>query len=189
LEKQRFFEFEKVNSMNKFGKLLLVITSLAPVLGAFAVNAFSHRKFMEGATITFIGLCLVFICLLLIEGCLTTIQVEPLNVSKVKSVDKQTLTFLLVYLLPFLTENTIVFAGDYLTTGYVFVVIGLAVYHSNAFTFNPILALRDYHFYEVESNEGMVYLLMTKEILHTQSKQFEVVKLSDYLYLDVKRND
>ncbi|WP_417398218.1 hypothetical protein [Gimesia chilikensis] len=175
--------------MNKFGKLLLVITSLAPILGAFAINAYLNQRLVEAGIFTIVGFCLIIICMLLIEGCLTTVQSEPLNVINVKSADKHTLTFLLAYLLPFLTENTISFAGSYLTTGYVFTIIGLVIYHSNAFTFNPILACRNYHFYEVESNEGMAYLLLTKEVLHTQTKQFTVVKLTDYLYLDFKNND
>lgn len=172
--------------MNRFGKLLLVVTSLAPVLGAFAVNALSRQEFQAAAWYTGIGVGLLVICLLLVCACRRTLSRQPLKIAKVKSVDKETLTFLLVYLLPLLAKDVVSFGGDQLTAAYIFGIIAIAVYHSNAFTFNPVLALAGYHFYEVESKTGMTYLLMTKRIVRTQENYLTVIELSDYIYMDVE---
>ncbi len=172
--------------MNRFGKLLLVVSSLAPVLGAFAVNALSRQQYATATWCAGIGVGLVALCLLLIHACRSQLSREPLKVAKVKSVDKETLAFLLVYLLPLLAKDMVSFKGDILTAIYVFIIIGLAVYHSNAFTFNPILALRGYHFYEVESTTGMTYLLMTRQTVRTQKSEFTVIGLSNYIYMDVE---
>lgn len=170
--------------MNRFAKLLLVVSSLAPVLGAFAVNALSRQLYTTAAWYAVIGIGLVVLCLLLIHACRTHLAREPLNVAKVKSVDKETLAFLLVYLLPLLAKDMVAFNGDNLTAIYVFIIVAIAVYHSNAFTFNPILALGGYHFYEVESKTGMSYLLITRQTIRTQEGEFNVIGLSDYIYLD-----
>lgn len=172
--------------MNRFGKLLLVVSSLAPVLGAYAVNALSRKEFASAGWYAGIGFGLAIICLLVIHACHKHLAREPLKVKKVVAADKQTLTFLIVYLLPMLTKGVLTLEGDLLTTTYVFGIIGLAVYHSNAFTFNPILALSGYHFYEVESQGGMTYLLLTKQIIRSQENDLSVVGISDYVFLESK---
>ena len=172
--------------MNRFGKLLLVVSSLAPVFGAYAVNAVSRKENGAAAWYAGIGLGLAIVCLLIIHACHKHLAREPLKVKKVVVADKQTLTFLIIYLLPMLTRDVLTLEGDILTTTYVFGIIGLAVYHSNAFTFNPILAFSGYHFYEVESQGGMTYLLLTKQIIRSQEKELSVVGISDYIFLESK---
>lgn len=88
--------------MNRFGKLLLVVSSLAPVLGAFAVNAASRQDLKTATWYAGIGIGLFVICLLLVHACRNTLGRQPLKVVRVKSIDRETLTFLLVYLLPLL---------------------------------------------------------------------------------------
>ncbi len=62
--------------------------------------------------------------------------------------------------------------------------IFLAVYHTNAFTFNPLLASFGYHFFEVENEDGMKYLLVTKRVVREQKFHPWVVQLSDYVFLE-----
>lgn len=168
--------------MNRLGKLLLVATSLTPVLGAYSANALSRKEYWEATWFAGIGAGLAFVCLLILHACHKHLPREPLKVKKVMVADKQTLTFLIVYLLPMLTKDVIEFGGDMFTATYVFGIIALAVYHSNAFTFNPLLSLCGYHFYEVESQGGMTYLLLTKQIIRSQENEFSVVCISDYVF-------
>jgi hypothetical protein len=108
---------------------------------------------------------------------------EPLTTKKVRTADKEVLAFLLVYLLPLFTKD-LIFTGNWVTPAYILGIIAFSVYHSNSFTFNPLLTLAGYHFYEVENENGMVYLLVTRKTLHRHDNALRVKQLADYIYLE-----
>lgn len=170
--------------MNKVGKLVLMVTSLAPILGAFAVNSFAHQEWLSGGICLTVGVLLILICWLVMRACRKTLAEEPLTTKKVKPADKEVLAFLLVYLLPLFTRD-IIFTGNWLTPIYIVGVIAFCVYHSNAFTFNPLLSMAGYHFYEVENDNGMTYLLISAKTIHRHDNSLRVKRLGDYIYLDV----
>jgi len=170
--------------MNKFGKLVLMLTSLAPILGAFAVNAFAQSNNQAGWLCLTAGLLLVLICWLVLVGCRKVLSDEPLTTKKVRTADKEVLAFLLVYLLPLFTKD-LIFTGNWLTPVYVVAIIAFCVYHSNSFTFNPLLSMAGYHFYEVENENGMVYLLISKTSIHRHDNTLRVIRLADYIYLEI----
>lgn len=170
--------------MNKLGKLILMLTSLAPILGAFAVNSFAHDEMKTGLWYSGIGVLLVLICWLVILACKQTLPEEPLTTKKVKASDKEVLAFLLVYLMPLFTKD-LIFTGNWLTPIYILAIIAFCVYHSNAFTFNPLLSMAGYHFYEIENENGMTYLLISKKTIHRHDNALRVKRIADYIYLDV----
>ena len=124
--------------MNKVGKLVLMATSLAPILGAFAVNSFAHEDWKTG--LWYLGIGGAAGTDLLVGDCWPAGNVlpeEPLTTKKVKTADKEVLAFLLVYLLPLFTKD-LIFTGNWLTPVYILAIIAFCVYHSNSFTFNPV---------------------------------------------------
>lgn len=171
---------------NRFAKALLVATALAPVLGAFGINALSHGKQwpeLVGWFGTAIGLVVLSVLLLLFaskEG-----EVHTLAIKRIRSSDREILAFLLAYLLPLMAEDTLGFSGDTPTLIYVFALIFLAVYHSNAYHFNPLLGLCGYHFYDVETADDMSFLLITRHTIRQQSLTRDTVQITDYMFLDV----
>jgi MFS family permease len=169
--------------MNKFGKLALMATSLAPILGAFAVNYFAHRDWWGGGICLGIGVLLALTCWWVIRRCRKTLPEEPLTTKKVKTADKEVVAFLLVYLLPLFTKE-LIFTGNWMTPVYIVAVIAFCVYHGNAFTFNPLLSMVGYHFYEVENDNGMNYLLISTKTIHRHDNSLRVRQLADYIYLD-----
>ena len=69
----------------------------------------------------------------------------------------------------------------------IFGIIFLAVFHSNAFHFNPLLGCIGYHFYEIEADDGMTYLLITSKTVTKQKMTSQVAQLADYIFLEVER--
>lgn len=169
--------------MNKLGKLVLMATSLTPILGAFAVNYFAHQDWWKGGICLGFAFLLALICWGVILRCRRILAEEPLVTKKVKTADKEVVTFLLVYLLPLFTKD-LIFTGNWLTPIYIVMVIALCVYHSNAFSFNPLLSIVGYHFYEVENENGMNYLLISTKTIHRHDNMLRVRQLADYIYLD-----
>src|SRR5205085_6268664 len=133
--------------------------------GAFAVNSFAQRDWTLGGTYLAGGASLVLICWLVVWRCRKVLPEEPLTTKKVRTADKEVLAFLLVYLFPLFTKD-LIFTGNWLTPVYIIGVIAFCVYHSNSFTFNPLLSMAGYHFYEVENDSGMTYLLISKKTIH-----------------------
>lgn len=169
--------------MNKLGKLILMLTSLAPILGAFAVNSFAHNEVQTSLWYSGLGVLLVLICWLVILSCKQSLPEEPLTTKKVKTSDKEVLAFLLVYLMPLFTKD-LIFTGNWFTPVYILAIIAFCVYHSNAFTFNPLLSMAGYHFYEVENENGMTYLLISKRTIHRHDNVLRVKRIADYIYLE-----
>ncbi|UUO08307.1 hypothetical protein M4951_08325 [Blastopirellula sp. J2-11] len=177
--------------MSRIAKLLLVFTSLSPATGALAII-----EFQAGRPVT--ALVLIGSALLLIAICYL-IKIYPekygerrlLDVAAVKSTDKEALAFIIAYLVPILTGKipNVSEPQYWAITAYVFAVIGLTVYHSNAFHFNPVLAAFGYHFYEVTADNGMTYLLIARHVVRVQTPEVWVTKLSDYVYLEVKSDE
>jgi len=172
--------------MNRLGKSLLVVTSLTPVLWACALS--QYRNGNPGGALWYLGISggLIAICVGLILMARWYGEREKVFSKKVKPADKEILAFLLAYLLPLFSKEAMNFSGDVVVAVYVLLVIGLAVYHSNSYTFNPLLSLLfRYHFYEVEGASGMTYLLVTSKTLLSPENELTVVRLYDYIYLDV----
>ncbi len=171
--------------MNWFGKLALVMSTMAPVMGAFGVNAFSHSRRSAGWWYCGIGVGMVAIAWLILRECRMRIECTTLKSKEVKSVDKEAVSFLLVYLLPLLAKDATTFSGDLWTGVYVFFVIALVVAHGNLVTFNPVFALFRWHFYEVKSQGGMTCTLVSKRIIRKQDASYRVIEVYPYFFMEV----
>jgi hypothetical protein len=112
-------------------------------------------------------------------------EIQTLSVTSIRTADQEVLAFLVAYLLPLIAKDTLGIEGDIWTIGYVFVLIFVAIYHNNAYHFNPLLGLCGYHFYEIETEDGMSFLLVTRQTLRKQSLSTRAVQLTDYMFLDL----
>ena len=135
-----------------------------------------------------VAFLLLVICLGVLHYSKNKLEFEFINIKEIKNADKEILTFLLVYLLPLVTQNTSVAATPELTF-YVFIIIAWAVYHSNAFFFNPLLGLSGYHFYEIISEDGMTHMLITTKTIRKTSIRIEVTQLFDFIYLATDKEE
>ena len=169
--------------LSKFAKLMLVATSLAPVLGAFGMISYSTDHPMWITAQWFLGaILLLIICWCVLRFAETRGEKEHLNFESFQNIDQEVLTFLLIYLLPLIAKDSL---PDIHTSVviYVFLVIAWAVYHSNAFFFNPMLGLLGYHFYAVTTSDGVRHVLITKGTIRVPRATLEVVQLFDHTYL------
>lgn len=171
--------------LSRFAKALLVATSMAPVLCGYGFMGISAGQSLSEVWHWFAmagGLTLIAFLMPIVAR--QRLAVQQLDLKSVKDADKEILTFLITYLLPLAGRST---PGDgaYGIAGiYVFAIIFLCVYHTNAFTFNPLLAMFGYHFFEVETKVGMKYLLMTKRVIRAQEIGTWAIQLADYVYLE-----
>lgn len=169
----------------RFAKLLLVGTSLAPVLGAVAVNQIAAGEPWTawiGWLATALG-C-IGVCALMLRLARTNGERQPLLISEAESSDHEMLGFLLAYLMPFVASDKLGFTGEWLTGAYILLLIFLAVGHGDTRHFNPVLGLLGYHFYSVKTTGGLPFLLITRRVLRRTDEPLTVVQLTDSIYLE-----
>lgn len=170
--------------LNTFAKLLLVSTSLAPVLGAVAVNQFAHDEQWYrwgswlGATVV-----LVILCEGMLRYAANNAEKHLFHIKEFERNDKEVVAFLLAYLLPFVSAENMTFTGEWLTGAYILGIIGLVIAHAGAFHFNPVMGLLGYHFYAVKNGDGASHLLISKKELKRTGENIQTVRLAHGIYL------
>jgi len=181
--------------LNKLAKLSLVATSLAPILftlwfveinkewdskKAFCTNIINHWS--DGIIYFVIAGILTLICWKLITLSKKNLEVMPVKIITVKTVDKEIIGFILVYLLPLINQTTTTVNGSVLI--FVGILFFMIVSTSHSYHFNPLLGFLGYHFYEVNIEGGIFYVLISKQNI-THSKSIEkVVQLTEYMILE-----
>lgn len=172
--------------LNWLAKLLLVSTSLSPILGAVAVNQYTLGKPVSAwAPWLLIALLLVFICWGLLRYASHAAQKHTLKITEFEDKDKEVLAFLLAYLLPFAAAKDMLADVHWLTGTYVFAIILLVFTHARAFHFNPMMGLLLYHFYSVKDDDGISILLISRRELRRAGSEVQTVRLAHDIYLEI----
>jgi MFS family permease len=174
----------EVRMLNWIAKFLLVSTSLAPVLGAVAVNQLAlERPWHSWVPWLGAAILLALICWLMLRFSTKSIQRDRIEIKEFERSDKEVLAFLLAYLLPFLSSKDMALTGQWITGAYIIVIIFWVVAHAGAFHFNPVMGLLGYHFYAVKDNHGASFLLISRKQLNRREPNIKAVKLAHDIYL------
>ncbi|MDT8320787.1 MAG: hypothetical protein RQ826_09720 [Xanthomonadales bacterium] len=170
--------------LNTLAKFLLVSTSLAPVLGAVAVNQFArHEAWTRWGGWLIAALLLVVLCWTMLRYAAKNAQKHQLHIKEFERSDQEVLAFLLAYLLPFVSAENMAFTGEWLTGAYILGIIFLVIAHAGAFHFNPVMGLLGYHFYAVKNGDGVSQLLISKSELRRPGNDVQTVQLAHHIYL------
>lgn len=176
--------------LNVFAKFLLMATSLAPVLGAVAVNLIAQGKpWPSWVSWLSAALLLVVLCWALLRYAAKAGQQHVFHIKEFERNDKEVLAFLLAYLLPFVSSKGTAFTGEWLTDAYIFGVIFLVFAHAGAFHFNPVMGLLRFHFYSVKNGDGVSQLLISRAELRRPGKDVQTVRLAHGIYLHTGGSD
>lgn len=176
--------------LNWFAKVLLVSTSLSPILGAVAVNQYTLGKpLFVWLPWLLAALLLVFICWGLLHYAARAAQKHTLKITQFDDKDKEVLAFLLAYLLPFAAAKDMLADVHWLTGAYVFAIMLLLFTHARAFHFNPIMGLLGYHFYSLKDGDGFSMLLISRCELRRAGSEVHTVRLAHDIYLQIGGTD
>lgn len=166
-------------------RIALAITSLAPVLFTYAAmqllsNAYQAVLFVAA------GLTLVVVGEVVLNLYRHKLQLEPaFRIKAVRPADQNVFAFIVAYLLPLVLEGMV--GLNMIGVAAIFGVLFLAIYRSNAFSFNPLLVLLfGYHFYEVTTEHDFTYVLVSKREIKNTEAPIEGVRISHYMFLDLK---
>ena len=171
--------------LNILAKSLLASTSLSPVLGTVAIRTFERGEPWTSwigwllAAVSLAGLCWAMLAYATANA-----QSHLLTIEQFERTDHEVLTFLFIYLLPFVLSDNVSFATPGVTSMYILTLIIVATAHVGAFHFNPVMGLLfRYRFYAVKNDRGVSTLLISKIDLHRTTGSVQTVKLAHNVYL------
>jgi|AntAceMinimDraft_2_1070361.scaffolds.fasta_scaffold01803_6 MFS family permease len=169
--------------LNKAAKLNLVATSLAPICLTLWFVEFSKAwDWQAGLKYLLVAVLLSLLCAVLVRLSGKNLEKLPVKIKAVKTVDKEIVGFLLVYLLPLInqTNNTISFPVlVFISLIFFFIVLNTHAYH-----FNPLLGFFGYHFYEVIIEGDITYVLITRKNIADCKSITQIVQLTEYMILE-----
>lgn len=169
--------------LGRFIRLLLALTAIAPLSVSLA---YIYATKDHNLRLAFIAGCL---CLLLGAGALWIIQKAqarlerlPISIKKAKSADKEVIGFFVAYALPVVLrgQSSVDIEAWAFAAGMLFFVL----WSTHSLQVNPVLGLFGYHFYEVETADGITYLLISKRRIGNALTIKQVVQLSEYGILE-----
>lgn len=169
---------------NWIARLLLTSTALAPVGITYAWVAAVQGECSVGATIFSISILLVVSCLAVLARAKKNLPASDFKASSVEAADHENTAFLLLYVMPLFTQKFETLEWQFwVPTLIIFAVITATGYN---YHFNPMLGLLGWHFYKVESTEGVTFILITKKQLRTAANTIKVGQLTEYMLLDLE---
>lgn len=176
--------------LNTLARCLLVSTSLAPVLGAVAINQYARDEpWTRWVWWLAAALVLVMLCWAMLRYAARNAQKHKFHIKEFQRNDQEVLAFLLAYLLPFVSTENMSFSGDWLTGTYILGIIFLVIAHAGALHFNPVMGLLGYHFYAIRNGDGASQLLISKIELHRPGCEVQTVRLAHHIYLHTGGKD
>ena len=110
------------------------------------------------------------------------LEVLKISIEEIKTADNETVSFIIVYLLPLANGITESFSIPILI--FVGVFFFFIVLSTNSYHFNPLINLVSYHFYEAKVKGGITYILLSKKNVSTSKSIKEVYHLTEYMILE-----
>ncbi len=169
--------------LNSVARLLLTSTALAPVGLTYAWVAYIQGDHQAGLIILAVSVALVIVCAGVLWRAGKALPASDFKASSIEAADHENTAFLLLYVMPLFTSkfNTLDWQF-WVPTIIIFAVITATGYN---YHFNPMLGLLGWHFYKVESSEGITFVLITKKHLRTAADSIKVGQLTEYILLDM----
>lgn len=181
--------------LNKISKLALVATSLAPICltlwfvefskgwdGKLTLLQYLKLHWAVGIEYLIATAIMVAICFVLIWLSSKYLEKLPVQIKMVKTVDKEIVGFLLVYLLPLINQNNNTISVPVLI--FIAFIFFFIIYNSHAYHFNPLLGFFGYHFFEVTIEGDITYVLITRQNITDCKNITHVVQLTEYMIKD-----
>ncbi|WP_454752054.1 hypothetical protein [Cupriavidus necator] len=171
--------------LSSFAKFLLALTAMSPVALTWAVADYGRRGYdREQLIVIGIAAILALCCMLVLQIGTRSLTKISFSVEELKAVDNEVVAYIVTYLFPLIAPaSDISVPAQALVLG----LLALVLSTSNAFTFNPVLSLLGYHFYEVKCSSGVSYLLLSRSDITDVKMVQKVGRLSKHLMLDLTK--
>ena len=183
---------------SKLAKLILVLTSFAPLLLVIAVIPFFRDDpplCHDDASLCFsvflgvFAIVLIFTCWIMMKFASNKGETFKLHIKEFNRRDHGIHTFLVIYLLPIMRSPDSLVTANVQTVicvlGVLCVIIATMV-QIGAYNFNPVMCLLGYRFYEVKDKEDVHHLLITRTDLLRPGREVQIRRISHDVYVKME---
>lgn len=166
-------------------RLLLAFGALSPVAVTWVIADYGRRGYdRDQIVVIFCAAMLALVCFLVLTAAARQLTKVSFSIEEIRAVDSEVVAYVVTYLFPLVAPTETV---NSLSLGFVFLLLAIVLSSAHAFTFNPLLTVLGYHFYEVKCSTGVSYLLISKGDISDVKQVDAVVRLSKFLVLDITR--
>lgn len=170
--------------LNRFARTLLACTATAPILLTYSFMIWLKKKsVLEIVSPLVVAILLVTICICILKFASKRLQITHIKIVGLSPADGESLGFIIAYLLPLVTTS--LDDINYFVFILFFIFIMAMILITNMCSTNPLLNFAGYHFYQVTTIGQINYLLITKKVLINVNQVTQVVKLTEYIALEV----
>jgi hypothetical protein len=171
--------------LGAFARFLFALAALSPVAITWVIATSRDHGFGREQVVVLSGAALMaLVCYLVLREARQRLGAVSFEIQEVKAMDNEVVAYVVAYLFPMIAPSGSI---DYLSFGFVLLVLAAVLSSAHAFTFNPVLTLFGYHFYEVKCKSEVSYLLLSRSDI-TDVKQVDSVgRLTNYLMIDLTR--
>lgn len=168
--------------LNSSAKYLLTASSVAPVCLTLAFVAAVNEHYTFAIFSLGIALLSFFFCWLIIHLIKKHLSVTHVNLRSVKPANKEITNYFLAYLFPLITDDKLI--ADWYLACFFYISLFVYVGFSGSYSFNPLLSLLGYKFYEAEDDTSVSFVLISKGTIRQGCvDDLKVVQITDYTYL------
>ncbi|MBB2198803.1 hypothetical protein HLH44_15305 [Gluconacetobacter sp. 1c LMG 22058] len=169
--------------LNNLFRVMLSLTSVCPIFISLAyVEYFRECHFYMALFFIVLFFVIVLLARTIINLSKKKLEIIPISIKKAKSTDKEVISFCASYALPVIfRSNSVSDLQSWLVAASILFFVLLM---TNAMPANPVLGVLGYHFYEVDSDAGMGYVLITKKQITHIRQITKVVQIGEYGILE-----
>ncbi|EIM62808.1 hypothetical protein [Desulfobacter postgatei] len=168
--------------MRNWLKSLLFVSAFSPALLALAgVRYYSKgldTVFYQLVVIALIGIILPFLILSLIRK---KAEIINFKAKKVESADYLLLVFIGSYIAPIIMKVAEI---NFEITAIIVLILFFVAWIISYIPTHPLLYIAKFRFYKVESDTGMVYVLMARRIIRSPKSIKEVKQISNSMLME-----
>ena len=181
-------------------RFLLTATLFSPVLLLFCINDFIYRWTANPETAIdknppLIIWIFIATSILLAVSCFSIMkrimrQATPclLRVKTFSRRDQGALSFVLIFLLPFVRIADVLSTAQYMLYIVIFIVITIVVSDISAYQYNLVMRILGYRFYVIKDRDDIDCLLITRKRLRTPDIERDVIQLYEDVYIAINED-
>jgi hypothetical protein len=168
-------------------RVLFALTAIAPLSVSLAYIYAAHENnfiFAGIAVAACVALGLLSLWIVNLAQC--KLERLPIVIQKAKSADKEVIGFFVAYVLPLVFKGqSAPELGAWILAA---AMLMFVLWSTHSLQVNPVLGMLGFHFYEVETKDGITFLMISRrKISNVKSIQY-VVQLTEYGILEWQQN-
>ena len=171
--------------MSWFAKVFFATTAITPALLTYSIAAYLADNIREAVVLVVVAAILGSACFAILRYMRRHLEPMNFNATSVEVADQESISLLLICILPLLRPQFDFLEVDLQVWVLVLLVFIGVMMTGYGYHFNPLLNLIGWHFYKVNTVEGVTYVLITKKQLRKAIGTIKIGQVTEYMLIDL----